>query len=53
MRIDVPVRTRLSLSVGISITDPNTVTGLAAQISWPWLAGVRPKKMHNADPGDQ
>ena len=51
MRMGVPARTFLKM-VGSPVTRPNTFTGLAGRISAPRLAGVGPKKMQNAEPGD-
>ena len=47
-----PSRTRFN-TVGSPSMLPNTFTALAARISFPLLAGVRPKKRHSAEPGGQ
>src|SRR5262249_36629948 len=51
-RTTVPARTFLKRAASPTIR-PNTLTGLARRLSSPRLAGVRPKKMQNADPGGQ
>jgi hypothetical protein len=52
MRILSLLRTALN-AVASPSTFPSGLTGLAARGAEPWLTGVGPKKIQNADPGAQ